>query len=76
MSISKKRIRQRINYVTKEETNFTESVKKETGIDVQIWAARSISKVFDKLKLPYDRTEKTQSPSFTKNFLSKITIIL
>ena len=45
-------------------------VKKQTGIDVQIWAARSIAKVFDKLSLPYARTEKTQSPSFTKNFLS------
>jgi len=46
-------------------------VKKETGIDAQIWAARSIAKVFDKLKLSYDRTEKTKSPSFTKNFLSE-----
>ena len=45
-------------------------VKKETGIDVQIWAARSIAKVFDKLSLSYARTEKTNSPSFTKNFLS------
>ena len=45
-------------------------VKKETGIDTQIWAARSIATVFDKLKLSYEKTEKTQSPSFTKNFLS------
>ena len=45
-------------------------VKKETGQDVQIWAARSIAKAFDKLSLPYARTEKTNSPSFTKNFLS------
>ena len=45
-------------------------VKKQTGIDVQIWAARSIAKVFDKLSLEYAKTEKTQSPSFTKNFLS------
>ena len=44
-------------------------IKKETQIDVQLWAARSIAKVFDKLKLPYERTEKTQAPSFTKNFL-------
>ena len=44
-------------------------VEKETQVDVQIWAARSIAQVFDKLKLDYDRTEKTQSPSFTKNFL-------
>jgi DNA polymerase I-like protein with 3'-5' exonuclease and polymerase domains len=42
----------------------------ETGQEVQIWAARSIAKVFDKLGLPYDRTAKTQAPSFTKNFLA------
>ena len=46
-------------------------VKKETGIDVQIMAARSIAKVFDKLKLSYERTAKTQAPSFTKNFLQE-----
>jgi DNA polymerase I-like protein with 3'-5' exonuclease and polymerase domains len=44
-------------------------LKKETGIDVQIWAARSIAQIFDKLHLDYDRTEKTSAPSFTKNFL-------
>ena len=43
--------------------------KKETSVDVQIWAARSIAQVFDKLRLPFDRTDKTNSPSFTKNFL-------
>jgi DNA polymerase I-like protein with 3'-5' exonuclease and polymerase domains len=36
--------------------------------DVEIWAAASIAKAFDQLKLPYDRTEK-DAPSFTKNFL-------
>ena len=41
-----------------------------TGIEVQIWAARSIAKVFDKLGLPYDRTVKTEAPSFTKNYLA------
>ena len=45
-------------------------IKKETGQDIQIWAARSIAKVFEKLDLPFDRTEKTKAPSFTKNFLS------
>jgi DNA polymerase I-like protein with 3'-5' exonuclease and polymerase domains len=44
-------------------------IKKETSIDVQIWAARSIAQVFQKLHLPFDRTDKTNSPSFTKNFL-------
>ena len=46
-------------------------IKKESNIDVQIWAARSIAQVFDKLKLPYERTAKTQAPSFTKNFLQE-----
>ena len=46
-------------------------IKKQTGIETQIWAARSISTVFDKLNLPYERTEKSHAPSFTKNFLSE-----
>jgi len=52
-----------------EEKECLQLVKKETQVDVQIWAARSIAKVFQKLDLPFDRTEKTDSPSFTKNFL-------
>jgi DNA polymerase I-like protein with 3'-5' exonuclease and polymerase domains len=55
--------------VTQEKESLL-AVKKETGIDTQIWAARSIAQVFDKLNLEYDRTEKTNAPSFTKNFLS------
>ena len=56
--------------LSQQEELLLSEVKKQTGIDVQIWAARSIAKVFDKLSLKYDRTEKTNSPSFTKNFLS------
>jgi len=54
-----------------EEEKLIQEVKRETGIEPQIWAARSIAKVFDKLSLPYETTEKTGAPSFTKNFLSK-----
>tara|TARA_R110000868_G_scaffold111976_1_gene301894 strand:- start:24 stop:1880 length:1857 start_codon:yes stop_codon:yes gene_type:complete len=54
-----------------QEEQLLHQVKKETGIDVQIWAARSIAKVFDKLVLPYERTEKSKAPSFTKNFLQE-----
>ena len=54
-----------------QENLLLKQIKKESNIDVQIWAARSIAKVFDKLKLPYERTVKTQSPSFTKNFLQE-----
>ena len=52
-----------------EEKECLQKVKKETSVDIQIWAARSIAQVFEKLRLPFDRTEKTNSPSFTKNFL-------
>jgi len=52
-----------------QEKECLQEVKKATQIDVQIWAARSIQKVFEKLSLQYDHTEKTDSPSFTKNFL-------
>jgi len=56
--------------LTLQEEMLLHKIKKETGQDIQIWAARSIAKVFEKLNLPFDRTEKTNSPSFTKNFLS------
>ena len=55
----------------KEEEALLLEVKKQTGIEPQIWAARSIAKVFDKLHLPYERTLKSQAPSFTKNFLAE-----
>ena len=54
-----------------EEKKLLSSISKETTIEPQIWAARSIAKVFDKLSLPYERTVKTNSPSFTKNFLQE-----
>ena len=55
--------------LVEEEKGCLQEVKKATQVDVQIWAARSIEKVFQKLNLPYDLTAKTNSPSFTKNFL-------
>ena len=61
-------IKQRL--ASQEESLLLE-VKKETGIEPQIWAARSIAKVFDKLNLPYERTVKSKAPSFTKNFLQE-----
>ena len=51
------------------EKKILNKIKDLTGIDVEIMAARSIAKAFDKLGLPYDRTQKSKEPSFTKNFL-------
>ena len=45
-------------------------IKKAAGIDIDIWAARSIAKAFDKLKIKYPLTEKTKEPSFTQNWLT------
>ena len=53
----------------KQENKFKEAIKKEVGFVPELWAARSIAKVFDKLKLEYPRTKKTKAPSFNKNFL-------
>jgi DNA polymerase I-like protein with 3'-5' exonuclease and polymerase domains len=53
------------------EQELLQKIKKETNIDTQIWAARSIANVFDMLRLEYPRTDKTQAPSFTKNFLQE-----
>ena len=51
-----------------------ESVKKQTGIFPEIWAARSIAKVCEQIGVKdYERTAKTQAPSFTKNWLSNHT---
>jgi DNA polymerase I-like protein with 3'-5' exonuclease and polymerase domains len=57
--------------LTKQEQAILLKVKQETGIEPQIWAARSIATVFDKLGLHYERTEKSLAPSFTKNFLQE-----
>jgi len=51
------------------EKEMHRDIKKIAGFDVEIWAAASIAKAFDIVKLPYDRTEKG-APSFTKNFLA------
>jgi DNA polymerase I-like protein with 3'-5' exonuclease and polymerase domains len=57
--------------LSKQEEILLLEVQKETGIEPQIWAARSIAKIFDKLNLPYARTEKSNAPSFTKNELQE-----
>ena len=45
------------------------SVEKMAGFEVEIWAANSIAKMFDKLGMEYPRTE-AGAPSFTKDYLN------
>ena len=56
------------NELLKREKAVLQSIKKLTGMDVEIWAAQSIA-AFEKLELSYPRTEK-DAPSFTKSYLS------
>jgi len=60
------------DFVNEEKKKLNE-IKKLSGIDVELWAAASVAQAFDVLKIPYDRTEKTQAPSFTANWLLNCT---
>ena len=57
------------NYLQAKEKDLLKQIKDVCGVSVDIWAAASIARAFDKLNLPYNKTEKG-SPSFTKGFLS------
>ena len=52
------------------EKKLMKRIKDLTGLNIEIWAAASIAKAFDALNLPYERTDKTDAPSFTKMFLT------
>jgi DNA polymerase I-like protein with 3'-5' exonuclease and polymerase domains len=51
---------------------YIKRIHDDTGIYPEVWAAKSIELVCNKLGIDdFDRTEKTQKPSFTKNYLKK-----
>ena len=55
-------------FETKEKVVLSE-IKQLVGKDVDIWAARNIADAYDKLHIKYPRTEKSDEPSFTQNWL-------
>ena len=57
------------NDLLSKEKKLLTSIKKLTNQDVEVWAAASVAKAFDALKIKYDRTP-TGQPKFDKNFLS------
>ena len=57
------------NAILKREKAVVKEIKRVAGCDVEIWAAASIAKAFDKLNISYPTTEKG-APSFRKQFLS------
>tara|TARA_Y100001968_G_scaffold280141_2_gene276452 strand:+ start:67 stop:1944 length:1878 start_codon:yes stop_codon:yes gene_type:complete len=62
-SLLKKEFRQK-------ESLLLSKIKKETTLSVDIWAARSVAKVFDRIGVDYPRTQKSGEPSFTTNWLA------
>ena len=53
----------------KQEEKNLQAIKAETNVNVNVWEAKSIAKMFDALDLPYARTELTGAPKFDKLFL-------
>ena len=58
------------NAILQREKEIHKEIKRISGCDIEIWAAASIAKAFDKMGIEYFKTEKG-SPSFTKKFLSE-----
>ena len=57
------------NDLQDKENKILRSIKKLTGKDVEVWAATSVARAFESLKIPYDHTP-TGQPKFDKNFLA------
>ena len=63
------RVERTKDYLLKKEKEVLKQIKHITGSNVEIWAAQSLAKAFDKQGIYYPKTDKG-SPSFTKSFLS------
>ena len=61
---------QTIHQLMKREKELVAQIKSLSGVSVDIWAAASIARAFDKLGVVYPKTN-TNLPSFTKSFLDE-----
>jgi len=70
--VSEKQV-ESLEYKFKKKYNsYIKRIHDDTGIYPEVWAAKSIESVCKKLNIDdFDRTEKTNKPSFTKNYLKK-----
>ena len=68
--VDQDRVEKTRNSLVKRERQVMKEIKKVAGRDVEIWAAQSLVKAFDKVGLQYPKTEKG-APSFTKLFLQE-----
>jgi DNA polymerase I-like protein with 3'-5' exonuclease and polymerase domains len=54
------------------EKECVDEIKRKWGIVIDVWAAASVAKAFDKAGLTYPRTEKTRAPSFRGAWLEQL----
>ena len=57
------------SYLLSREKDILKELHDETGVHIEPWNAKSLAAAFDSLGLSYDRTPKSDAPSFTKHFL-------
>jgi len=68
--VSEPQVDQLDHQLKKSYDKYIKRIHDDTGIFPEVWAAKSIELVCNKLGIDdFDRTEKTQKPSFTKNYL-------
>ena len=65
---NRSRCEELISQLRKQENQLLDILRNTVGFGVDIWAAKSIAAAFDKLSIPYSKTENGL-PSFTKGFL-------
>tara|TARA_R110000824_G_scaffold393616_1_gene592866 strand:+ start:6096 stop:7994 length:1899 start_codon:yes stop_codon:yes gene_type:complete len=68
--IDQDRVEKTRDGLVKRERKIMKEIKQIAGRDVEIWAAQSLVKAFDKVGVQYPKTEKG-APSFTKLFLQE-----
>jgi len=68
--VSESQVDQLDHQLKKSYDKYIKRIHDDTGIYPEVWAAKSIELVCNKLGIDdFDRTEKTKKPSFTKNYL-------
>jgi len=68
--VDQDRVERTRDMLLKRERDVLKQIKSVVGGDVEIWAAQSLAKAFDKVGIHYPKTEKG-APSFTKLFLQE-----
>ena len=67
--VDEKAAEQKASFLLKEEQRLLSEIKKDYGVPIEVWNAKSIARAFDKADLTYPRTAKINAPSFTAQWL-------